>query len=161
LDLPLTKISDAGAEVSVADGGFRVKADRRLDAVDFVTLPYPGLATDIQPPMMAMLATCSGTAIITENVFESRFMFVDELKRMGADIQTEGHHAVVRGVERLSAAPVRALDLRAGAALVMAALAADGETEIVDMHHVDRGYEDFEEKLTSLGASVRRERDTA
>lgn len=161
LDLPLAKLSEAGAQVEVTDEGFRVSADRRLDAVDFVTLPYPGLATDIQPPMMAMLATCSGTAIVTENVFESRFMFVDELKRMGADIQTEGHHAVVRGVERLSAAPVRALDLRAGAAMVMAALAADGETEIVDMHHVDRGYEDFEAKLAALGASVRRERAPA
>ena len=161
LDLPLTKLSEAGAQVDVTDTGFRISAERRLDAVDFVTLPYPGLATDIQPPMMAMLATCSGTAIVTENVFESRFMFVDELKRMGADIQTEGHHAVVRGVERLSAAPVRALDLRAGAAMVMAALAADGETEIVDMHHVDRGYEDFEEKLMSLGATVRRERTPA
>lgn len=161
LDLPLTKLAEAGAQVDVTDTGFRISAERRLNAVDFVTLPYPGLATDIQPPMMAMLATCSGTAIVTENVFESRFMFVDELKRMGADIQTEGHHAVVRGVERLSAAPVRALDLRAGAAMVMAALAADGETEIVDMHHVDRGYEDFEEKLTSLGATVRRERTPA
>jgi len=161
LDLPLSKLVEAGAEVDVTEEGFRVSSGRRLDAVDFVTLPYPGLATDVQPPLMAMLATCSGTAIVTENVFESRFMFVDELKRMGADIQTEGHHAVVRGVERLSAAPVRALDLRAGAALVVAALAADGETEIADMHHVDRGYEDFEQKLTALGASVRRERSPA
>lgn len=161
LDLPLSKLVEAGARVDVTDEGFRVSAERRLDAIDFVTLPYPGLATDVQPPLMALLATCDGTAIVTENVFESRFMFVDELKRMGADIQTEGHHAVVRGVERLSAAPVRALDLRAGAALVMAALAADGETEIADLHHVDRGYEDFEQKLNTLGASVRRERSPA
>jgi UDP-N-acetylglucosamine 1-carboxyvinyltransferase len=106
-----------------------------------------------------MLAAASGTSIVTENVFESRFMFVDELNRMGADIRTEGHHAVIRGVERLSAAPVRALDIRAGAAMVIAALAADGVTEVEDMYHVDRGYEDFESKLTALGAVVRRERE--
>jgi UDP-N-acetylglucosamine 1-carboxyvinyltransferase len=109
--------------------------------------------------MMSLLAAASGTAIATENVFESRFMFVDELNRMGADIRTEGHHAVIRGVERLSAAPVRALDIRAGAALVLAALCADGVTEIADMQHVDRGYEDFEAKLEGLGAEVRRERE--
>jgi UDP-N-acetylglucosamine 1-carboxyvinyltransferase len=156
LDLPLGKLSEAGAIVEPVEGGLRVAATRRLSAVDFVTLPYPGLATDMQPILMALLATADGTSIITENVFESRFMFVDELKRMGADIQTEGHHAVVRGVERLSSAPVRALDLRAGAAMVVAALAADGETEISGMHHVDRGYEDLEGKLTALGAQIRR-----
>jgi UDP-N-acetylglucosamine 1-carboxyvinyltransferase len=106
---------------------------------------------------MALLASARGTSIITENVFESRYMFVDELNRMGADIRTEGHHAVVRGVERLSSAPVRALDIRAGAAMVIAGLTADGVTEISDMYHVDRGYEDFEGKLTALGALVRRE----
>ena len=117
-----------------------------------MTLPYPGFPTDLQPQMMALLAAADGTSIVTENVFESRFMFVDELNRMGADIRTEGHHAVIRGVERLSAAPVRALDIRAGAAMVIAALAADGVTEIADMYHVDRGYQDFEAKLTALGA---------
>jgi UDP-N-acetylglucosamine 1-carboxyvinyltransferase len=109
--------------------------------------------------MMALLAAAEGTSIVTENVFESRFMFVDELNRMGADIRTEGHHAVLRGVGRLSAAPVRALDIRAGAAMVVAALSADGVTEIEDMYHVDRGYQDFEAKLISLGAVVRRERE--
>jgi UDP-N-acetylglucosamine 1-carboxyvinyltransferase len=109
--------------------------------------------------MMALLAAADGTSIVTENVFESRFMFVDELNRMGADIRTEGHHAVIRGVERLSGAPVRALDIRAGAAMVIAALAADGFTEIEDMNHVDRGYQRFESKLSRLGASVRRERE--
>ena len=109
--------------------------------------------------MTALLACAGGTSILTENVFESRFMFVDELNRMGADIRTEGHHAVVRGVERLSAAPVRALDIRAGAAMVIAGLAADGVTTVTDMHHVDRGYADFEGKLTALGAEVRRERE--
>src|SRR5205807_6690463 len=131
----------------------------RPKSVDFVTLPYPGFPTDLQPQMMALLSTARGTSIATENVFESRFMFVDELNRMGADIRTEGHHAVIRGVERLSAAPVRALDIRAGAAMVIAGLAADGVTEIEDMYHVDRGYEGFEAKLTSLGADVRRERE--
>ena len=108
---------------------------------------------------MALLASAEGTSIVTENVFESRFMFVDELNRMGADIRTEGHHAVIRGVERLSAAPVRALDIRAGAAMVIAALSADGVTEIEDMYHVDRGYQDLEAKLLGLGAQVRRERE--
>jgi UDP-N-acetylglucosamine 1-carboxyvinyltransferase len=158
LDMPLAKLSDAGAVIETLDDGLRVSMERRASAIDFVTLPYPGLATDIQPILMALLATSEGTSIVTENVFESRFMFVDELKRMGADIQTEGHHAVVRGAERLSAAPVRALDLRAGAAMVVAALSADGVTEIGDMHHVDRGYEDLEAKLSGLGAQVSRER---
>ena len=105
---------------------------------------------------MAMLATAEGTSIATENVFESRFLYVDELRRMGADIRTEGHHAVIRGVERLSAAPVRALDIRAGAAMVIAALCADGVTEISDLHHLDRGYEGFVGKLEALGVEVRR-----
>jgi UDP-N-acetylglucosamine 1-carboxyvinyltransferase len=108
---------------------------------------------------MAALAVADGTSIATENVFESRFLYVDELRRMGADISTEGHHAVIRGVERLSAAPVRALDIRAGAAMVIAALCADGVTEIADVHHIDRGYADVEAKLSALGAEVRREGD--
>jgi len=109
--------------------------------------------------MMALLASADGTSIVTENVFEGRFMFVEELQRMGADIRTEGHHAVIRGVDRLSSAPVRALDIRAGAAMVIAALSADGVTEIADLHHVDRGYEGFERKLAALGADVQRERE--
>jgi len=156
LDLLLAKLADAGASIALTPDGLRVHQPLRPRAVDFVTLPYPGVATDLQPVLMAMLATASGTSIATENVFESRFLYVDELKRMGADIHREGHHAVIRGVERLSAAPVRALDIRAGAAMVIAALCADGVTEISEMRHVDRGYEDFERKLTALGASVRR-----
>src|SRR5947207_6944959 len=131
----------------------------RPRSVGLVTLPYPGFPTDLQPQMMSLLAAASGTAIATENVFESRFMFVDELNRMGADVRTEGHHAVIRGVERLSSAPVGALDLRGGAAMTIAALVADGGTEIADVYHVDRGYEDFELKLTALGAEVRGERE--
>jgi UDP-N-acetylglucosamine 1-carboxyvinyltransferase len=161
LDLFLAKLSDAGAVLTTEDGGLRVAMPDRPRAVDFVTLPYPGFPTDLQPQMMAMLAVADGTSIATENVFESRFMFVDELNRMGADIRTEGHHAVIRGVERLSAAPVRALDIRAGAAMVIAALTAEGVTEIEDMYHVDRGYEEFEAKLVSLGADVQRERSSA
>ena len=157
LDLFLAKLADAGADVRPAPDGLGVSMAGRALAADFVTLPYPGFPTDLQPQMMALLATARGTSIATENVFESRFMFVDELNRMGADIRTEGHHAVIRGVDRLSAAPVRALDIRAGAAMVIAALGADGTTEISDLHFVDRGYEDLEGRLVSLGAEVHRE----
>ena len=159
LDLVLSKLADAGADVLATEGGVAVSMGSRPRCVDLVTLPYPGFPTDLQPQMMALLAAAEGTSIVTENVFESRFMFVDELNRMGADIRTEGHHAVLRGVGRLSAAPVRALDIRAGAAMVVAALSADGVTEIENMYHVDRGYQDFEAKLTSLGAVLRRERE--
>jgi len=159
MDLVFSKLADAGADVLVTEDGVAVSLRKRAKAVDLVTLPYPGFPTDLQPQMMALLAAADGTSIVTENVFESRFMFVDELNRMGADIRTEGHHAVIRGVERLSAAPVRALDIRAGAAMVIAALTADGVTEVEDMYHVDRGYQQFEAKLKALGAQVRRERE--
>jgi len=159
MDLVLSKLADTGADVVTTEDGVGVSMPERPRGADLVTLPYPGFPTDLQPQMMAMLAAADGTSIVTENVFESRFMFVDELNRMGADIRTEGHHAVIRGVERLSAAPVRALDIRAGAAMVIAALAADGVTQVEDMYHVDRGYEGFESKLTALGAVVRRERE--
>jgi UDP-N-acetylglucosamine 1-carboxyvinyltransferase len=159
LELFLTKLADAGAEVSLTNAGVRVRQATRPRAVDFVTLPYPGIATDFQPILLAMLATADGTSIATENVFEGRFVYVGELQRMGADIRTEGHHAVIRGVSRLSAAPVRALDIRAGAAMVIAALCADGVSEIAEVHHIDRGYEDLAPKLAGLGADVRREGD--
>jgi UDP-N-acetylglucosamine 1-carboxyvinyltransferase len=157
LDLVLAKLEEAGASITDRDDGVRVAMAGRPRAVDLVTLPYPGFPTDLQPPMMALLAGAEGTSILTENVFESRFMFVDELNRMGSDIRTEGHHAVVRGVDRLSSAPVRALDLRAGAALILAALGADGVTEIADVGHVDRGYEDIDGKLSALGAEISRQ----
>ena len=157
LDLALAKLEEAGASVEVRPEGVAVGMAERPRAADLVTLPYPGFPTDLQPPIMAMLASAGGTSILTENVFESRFMFVDELNRMGADIRTEGHHAVVRGVDRLASAPVRALDLRAGAALILAALGADGVTEIADVGHVDRGYEDIDAKLSALGAEVSRQ----
>jgi UDP-N-acetylglucosamine 1-carboxyvinyltransferase len=157
LELPLAKLAENGASVTDEGDGVRIRMDGRPRALDFVTLPYPGFPTDLQPQMMAMLAAAQGTSILAENVFESRFMFVEELERMGADILTKGHHAVIRGVERLSAAPVRALDIRAGAAMVIAALTADGSTEISDVHFIDRGYESLEDKLSALGAEVRRE----
>jgi UDP-N-acetylglucosamine 1-carboxyvinyltransferase len=159
LDLVLDKLSETGGHIALRDGGITVSMEGRPLAVDFVTLPYPGFPTDLQPQMMALLSIARGTSIITENVFESRFMFVDELNRMGADLRTEGHHAVIRGVESLSAAPVRALDIRAGAAMIIAGLAADGTTEIFDVYHVDRGYQDFDGRLAALGADVRRERE--
>jgi UDP-N-acetylglucosamine 1-carboxyvinyltransferase len=157
LDIPLSKLTESGADIAVESDGIRLRIDRRPSSVDVITLPYPGFPTDLQPQMMAMLAVARGPgSIVTENVFESRFMFVDELKRMGADIRTEGHHGVIRGVERLSSAPVRALDIRAGAAMVIAALVAEGTTEISNIYHLDRGYEELETKLSALGAQVRR-----
>jgi UDP-N-acetylglucosamine 1-carboxyvinyltransferase len=157
LEIALDKLTVAGADVSVVDDGFRVRMDARPRAVDVVTLPYPGFPTDLQPMVLALNAVADGTAMVTENVFEARWMFVNELTRLGADVRTDGHHAVVRGKEQLSGAPVTAHDIRAGAALVLAGLVADGVTEVGDVHHIDRGYEGFVPKLRALGADVRRE----
>src|SRR5206468_2871096 len=143
LDLVLAKLDDAGATVDAGATGVRVALDGPPNPVDFVTLPYPGFPTDLQPQMMVLLATADGTSIATENVFESRFMFVDELIRMGADIRTEGHHAVIRGRPGLQAAQVHAPDIRAGAALVIAGLAAQGDSEVTGVGYIDRGYEGF------------------
>ena len=156
LEMVALKLGEMGLKVSPTAGGIWVRADGRPCAVDVATLPYPGFATDFMPTAVALLATAEGTAIVTENLFDNRFGFVDELNRMGADIRTEGRHAVVRGVERLSGAPVVATDVRAGAALTIAALAAEGETRVLDTHHVDRGYEDLPGKLAALGADVER-----
>jgi len=158
LGMPLEKLRDTGVGVEVSGEGIRVRGGGDYRAVDLATLPYPGFPTDMQPQMMVLLSLAEGISVITENVFESRFMFVDELNRMGCDITIEGHHAIVKGVGRLSGAEVTAPDLRAGAALVLAGLAAEGETHVLDIHHVDRGYEGLEEKLSSLGADIRRER---
>ncbi len=157
LEVPLSKLADAGAVVTPEPDGLRVRMDGRPRSVDLVTLPYPGFPTDLQPMFLALDGIAEGTAMVTENVFESRWMYVDELRRLGADVRTDGHHAVVRGRERLSAAPVRAHDIRAGVGLVLAALVADGRTEVADVHHIDRGYEGFVDKLVGLGADVRRE----
>jgi len=154
LELPLMKLEDAGAEVTRGEGRVRVRMDRRPTTLDLVTLPFPGFPTDLQPPMMVLLSQARGSSILTENVFEARFLFVDELNRMGASIRVEGHHAVIRGVEELSGAPVRSPDIRAGAALVVGGLCADGQTRVYDAGHIERGYERFVDKLTGLGADV-------
>ena len=156
LELPLDKLVLAGAVVTTTNDGIRVHMESRPKAVDVVTLPYPGFPTDLQPMVIALNAIAEGSAMITENVFEGRFMFVNELMRLGADVTTDGHHAFVRGKERLSSAPVAATDIRAGAALVLAALVSDGTTIIEDAFHIDRGYPNFDEQLRSLGADITR-----
>ena len=156
IDLVLDKLRAAGARTTTTLDSFRVAMDARPSAVDFVTLPYPGFATDLQPMAIALSAVAEGTSMITENVFEARFRFVDEMIRLGADARTDGHHAVVRGVHRLSSAPVWASDIRAGAGLVLAALCAEGTSEVWDVEHIDRGYPRFVENLRALGADVSR-----
>jgi UDP-N-acetylglucosamine 1-carboxyvinyltransferase len=155
LDMVLAKLEQAGCEVVRGEDSATVTATDRAVCVDIQTLPYPGFPTDMQAQFMALMALSTGSCVITENVFENRFMFADELTRMGADIRIEGHHALIKGVEGLSGAPVRSPDLRAGAALVLAGLAAEGETTVSDIHHVERGYERFADKLTALGADIR------
>ncbi|RBY77383.1 UDP-N-acetylglucosamine 1-carboxyvinyltransferase [Blastococcus sp. TF02-09] len=156
LTVALDKLVDAGATVEVLPEGLRVAMADRPRCIDVVTLPFPGFPTDLQPMAVALAAVSTGTALITENVYDGRFMFVNELVRLGADIRIDGHHAVIRGRERLSSAPVVATDIRAGAGLVLAGLVSDGVTEVQDAHHVDRGYPDFVEQLRSLGAEVER-----
>jgi UDP-N-acetylglucosamine 1-carboxyvinyltransferase len=152
----MDKLGEMGMRISPAPGGIWAMAPGRLQAVDVATLPYPGIATDYKPLLVALLATCEGVSIVTENIFQGRFRYIDELLRMGADIRTDSHHAVIRGRPELSGAPVRAGDIRAGAALVLAGLRAEGETMVHDAFHVDRGYESFVDKLCSLGADVER-----
>lgn len=156
LELPLDKLVEAGAVVTTTKTGFRVKMDKRPIAVDVATLPYPGFPTDLQPMVITLNSIAEGTSIVTENVFEGRFMFVNELLRLGAKIQVDGHHAAITGIKQLSAAPVAATDIRAGAGLVLAALVSDGVTIIEDAFHIDRGYPDFPAQLQSLGADVSR-----
>ena len=127
-----------------------------MRAIDCATLPYPGIATDYKPLIVTMLSIAEGVGIVTENLYPGRFRYVEELQRMGADISTDGHHAVVRGVPSLQGAPVRAPDIRAGAALVVAGIAAVGETVISGVHHIDRGYDDLVGRLASLGADIER-----
>jgi UDP-N-acetylglucosamine 1-carboxyvinyltransferase len=157
MEVMLDKLSAAGAIITSTADGIRVKMDHRPRAVDVATLPYPGFATDLLPFIIAMNSIADGHAIVTENVFESRFMFVNELARLGAQITVDGHHASIDGIPQLSGAPVEASDIRAGAGLVLAALVADGETTVDGAFHVDRGYPNFAEDLRSLGANVARE----
>lgn len=157
LEIALDKLTEAGAMVGRVPDGFRVRMDRRPSAVDVVTLPYPGLATDLQPQFAALDAIAEGSAMVTENVFEARFVFLRELTRMGARIEMDGHHAVVRGVQRLTASDVDASDVRAGAGLLLAGLVAEGVTRVGQVHHIDRGYAGLLEQLNGLGAVIRRD----
>jgi UDP-N-acetylglucosamine 1-carboxyvinyltransferase len=156
LDIALDKLVTAGAEVTPGDNAFRVRMQDRPKAVDIVTLPYPGFATDLLPMALGLGSVSEGPSLVTENIFDGRFMFVNEMVRLGADIRTDGHHAVVNGRPRLSGAPVRATDIRAAAGLVIAGLCADGVTEVAEVHHIDRGYPDFVADLAKLGADVER-----
>jgi len=156
IEIALDKLVTAGCLVETGPQTLRVRMDSRPRAVDVVTLPYPGFATDLLPMAIALASVSEGSAMITENIFDGRFMFVNEMIRLGAYIQTDGHHAVVRGRERLSSAPVRATDIRAGAGLIMAALCTDGVSEVSHVHHIDRGYPDVVRDLRRLGATVER-----
>lgn len=156
LEIALDKVISAGGLVETRPLAFRVQMDRRPAAVDVVTLPFPGFPTDLLPMAIGLAAVSDGSSLVTENIFDGRFMFVNEMVRLGADIRTDGHHAVVQGRERLSSAPVRATDIRAGAGLVMAALCADGMTEISHVHHIDRGYPDFVPNLRAMGVKIER-----
>jgi UDP-N-acetylglucosamine 1-carboxyvinyltransferase len=156
----LERFADMGLDISIdagRDGArLRVVAPERLRSTDVATLPYPGIATDYKPLIITMLAVADGVGIVTENLYPGRFRYVEELQRLGADVRTSGHHAVIRGVPRLSGAPVKAHDIRAGAAMVVAGLAAEGETEISGIHHIDRGYDDLVGRLAAVGASIER-----
>jgi len=156
LDALLTKVSEAGAEIRPGDGSITVRGNRDIRPVDVKTLPYPGFPTDMQAQFMSLMALAGGTSVINETIFENRFTHVAELRRMGANIVIEGRSAVVKGVAKLSGAPVMATDLRASASLILAGLAAEGQTEISRIYHLDRGYESIEEKLSALGADIKR-----
>ena len=157
MEVMLEKLTSAGAIVTSTADGVRVKMEQRPSAVDVATLPYPGFATDLLPFIIAMNSIADGDSLVTENVFESRFMFVNELSRLGAQVHVDGHHASIHGIPQLSGAPVEATDIRAGAGLVLAALVAEGVTTVDGAFHVDRGYPEFAEQLRALGADVTRE----
>jgi UDP-N-acetylglucosamine 1-carboxyvinyltransferase len=156
MEMLLRKVGQMGVATSFGPEGLRASSDGQLMSADVATLPYPGVATDYSPLLVAMLTVADGVGILTENLFSGRFRYVEELRRMGADIRTEGHHAVVRGVPKLSGAAVRAPDIRAGVALVLAGLVAEGETVVGGAHHIRRGYEDLVASLSALGARVTR-----
>ena len=154
LRMELRKLQDAGCRVEAGEDWVRVLGPKRPNAVNFATLPFPGFATDLHPQVVALLAVADGTSVITENVYEARFKYIGELARMGADISTDWQHAVIRGVPFLSGCPVVAPDIRAGAALILAALRAEGYSTISDVEHVERGYEGFVDKMAALGADI-------
>jgi UDP-N-acetylglucosamine 1-carboxyvinyltransferase len=156
MEMLLRRFHEMGLGIVDQADGLRVYADARLRSIDVATLPYPGIATDYKPLIVTMLSIADGVGIVTENLYPGRFRYVEELHRLGADISTDGHHAVVRGRPSLSGAPVRAPDIRAGAALVIAGLAAEGETVISGIHHIDRGYDDLVGRLAGVGADIER-----
>lgn len=152
----IAKLKEAGVEIEENIDGIRVTCDKQTTAVDIKTMPYPGFPTDMQAQFMAMQAVSKGTSMVTETVFENRFMHVEELKRMGAHIRIDGRTSMVEGVDQLTGCPVKATDLRSGAAMVLAGLVAEGETQISYIHHIDRGYDNLVTKLVMLGADIRR-----
>jgi UDP-N-acetylglucosamine 1-carboxyvinyltransferase len=156
LDAVLAKVSEAGAEIKITDSTIQVSGSRKIKPVDIKTQEYPGFPTDMQAQFMSLMSLADGASVINETIFENRFTHVAELRRMGADIQTDGRSAFVKGVPKLSAAPVMATDLRASASLILAGLAAEGQTEITRIYHLDRGYEHIEQKLSALGADIKR-----
>ncbi|GFO53211.1 UDP-N-acetylglucosamine 1-carboxyvinyltransferase [Geomonas sp. Red276] len=156
LDALTFKLQDVGVEITNKDGVVRVKGPKKLKSVNIKTRPYPGFPTDMQAQFMALMCLAEGASVISENIFENRFMHVSELLRFGADITIEGNSATVKGVKKLSGAPVMATDLRASASLILAALAADNTSEISRIYHLDRGYESIEKKLAGLGADIQR-----
>ncbi|MDO8785354.1 MAG: UDP-N-acetylglucosamine 1-carboxyvinyltransferase, partial [Syntrophales bacterium] len=156
LDALITKLRSAGMEIEVMDDSIRAVGRGIIKSVDIKTLPYPGFPTDLQAQMMTMMTIGSGLSVITETIFENRFMHVSELLRMGADIVIQGNNAIVRGVSKLRGAKIMATDLRASASLILAGLRADGTTELSRVYHLDRGYETIEKKFSALGADIRR-----
>ena len=156
LRMLMAKLREAGAEIIEGDNDLRIKSKVRMKAVDVDTAVYPGFVTDLQAPFGVLLSQAEGTGIIRETIFDNRFRYIDELRRMGADVKVERDTAIFRGVERLSGAPVEATDIRAGVALVIAGLMANGETEVSGIYHIDRGYENFERKMQQLGANIKR-----
>lgn len=155
----IVKLEEAGVQIELEKNLIKVTGPSRVKAIDIKTLPFPGFPTDMQPQFMALSCVAKGTSVITETVFEKRFVHIGDLKRMGADIKVEGHSAIIKGVKKLSAAPVMASDLRGGAALVLAGLVAEGITELSRIYHLDRGYVKLEEKLTFLGADIKRAKE--
>jgi UDP-N-acetylglucosamine 1-carboxyvinyltransferase len=156
MEMLLSRFADMGLVIVPDAHGIRATSSKRLNAIDIATLPFPGVATDYKPLLVAMLSVSQGTGIVTENLYPGRFRYVEELRKLGADITIDGHHAVVRGVENLTGSVVSAPDIRAGAALVVAGLSAHGMTEIHDIHHIDRGYDDLVGRLASLGGVISR-----
>jgi len=156
LDAVLAKVTEAGAMIKTADSTIQVTGQRTIKPVNVKTLEYPGFPTDMQAQIMSLVSLAEGTSVINETIFENRFTHVAELRRMGADIQTDGRTAIIKGVPKLSAAPVMATDLRASASLILAGLAAEGETVISRIYHLDRGYDNIEQKLSALGADIKR-----